>query len=55
MPQHHHRVTRRRHQVVVFLEHPAILAVIKALLIEPIGQVLENLELTVASDSVVLS
>jgi hypothetical protein len=42
--QHHHRVAGGAHKVIALLVHPAILAVVKAVFVEPIGQVLENLE-----------
>src|SRR5262249_36350719 len=44
MAQHHHRVARGAHKVVTLLVHPAILAMVKPVFIEPIGKVLENLE-----------
>src|SRR5215510_4414040 len=44
MAQHHHRVARGAHKVVTLLVHPAILAMVKPVFIEPISKVLENLE-----------
>jgi hypothetical protein len=42
--QHHHRVARGAHKVVTLLVHTAVLAMVKAVFVEPIGKVLENLE-----------
>src|SRR5215510_14585607 len=44
MAQHHHRVAGGAHKVVTLLVHPAILAMVKPVFIEPISKVLENLE-----------
>src|SRR5215510_11249443 len=44
MAQHHHRVARGAHKVVTLLVHPAILAMVKPVFVEPIGKVFENLE-----------
>src|SRR3954451_9430748 len=42
--KHHDRVARGAHEVITLLVHPAILAMVKPVFVEPIGKVLENLE-----------
>src|SRR5215216_4068091 len=43
-PQHHHAVARRGHEVVTFLDHLSILAVVQPKFLEPLKEISEHFE-----------